>query len=241
METVNIWPPQYCIRRSQRAQSIRLSIHPAKGLELVLPIYKSEKEGLAFLNSKRAWIEKYADLLEPANIAFEAARYELPYTLELKLLASHWDVRYHHRPDLTKVKLCEMDKSLIFSGKIKDFRCCLDPARKWIKKKAKYFLPQLLQKLSQTCQLSYKQLSFRNQKTLWGSCSAKNNISLNAKLMFLPEDMVQYVLIHELCHTVHLNHSKRFWNLVSRFEPNYKSLRGELRKADQYVPKWWGG
>jgi predicted metal-dependent hydrolase len=92
--------------------------------------------------------------------------------------------------------------------------------------------------VSQEIALPFEQVTVRGQKTLWASCSAKTNISLNYKLLFLPPELVRYVFIHELCHTIHLNHSRRFWALVAEKEPRYKQLDAELNKGWIYIPAW---
>ena len=110
----------------------------------------------------------------------------------------------------------------------------------WLDKgKAKIFLAQWLHETSATTELSFTKVSIRDQKTRWGSCTPKKHINLNYKLIFLPAALAQHVLIHELCHTIHLNHSRRFWALVARHDPDYKMLDKALRKADQYIPKCW--
>lgn len=72
-------------------------------------------------------------------------------------------------------------------------------------------------------------VTFRKAKTRWGSCSNRNSISLNTALCALPQELSDYVIIHELAHIKHKNHSKEFWNLVSKYCPNYKILRQELK------------
>ena len=70
----------------------------------------------------------------------------------------------------------------------------------------------------------------RNQRTCWGSCSGKRNLSFSYKVIKLPDYLSDYVVVHETCHLKELNHSSRFWNLVSETIPDYKELRKELRK-----------
>ncbi|MEK6536597.1 MAG: M48 family metallopeptidase, partial [Actinomycetota bacterium] len=72
----------------------------------------------------------------------------------------------------------------------------------------------------------------------WGSCSPSGTISLNQKLLFLPDRLVRYVLVHELCHTAHMNHSQRFWSRVRRYEPAMAEHRRELGESWQLVPPW---
>jgi predicted metal-dependent hydrolase len=76
--------------------------------------------------------------------------------------------------------------------------------------------------------LIYKKISIRNQKTRWGSCSKTGTISFNYKIVLLPSQLADYIIVHELCHLKEMNHSRTFWDLVAQTIPDYKRLRGEL-------------
>ena len=77
---------------------------------------------------------------------------------------------------------------------------------------------------------SYKRISIRNQKTLWGSCSRNGNLQFNYKLVHLPKPLSDYIIVHELCHLVEHNHSARFWTLVAKTIPNHKEIRKQLHR-----------
>ena len=81
-------------------------------------------------------------------------------------------------------------------------------------------------------------MALRKQKTRWGSCSSLGTISLNVKLLFVEPDLVRYILIHELCHVRHMNHSKRFWKLVSAYYAPYKEAHRRLKDAWRKMPRW---
>lgn len=110
--------------------------------------------------------------------------------------------------------------------------------KSFIKNLAQQYLIPWLNDLSSSIHLPYQTASIRSQSTLWGSCTAAKKISLNVKLLFLPKVLTQYVLLHELCHTQHLNHSKRYWDLLKRFDPHCLAHRRMLRTAGQYLPHW---
>ena len=76
---------------------------------------------------------------------------------------------------------------------------------------------------------SYNRVTIKNQKTRWGSCSRKGNLNFNYKIVHLRENLVDYLIVHELCHLKEMNHSRNFWSLVSQTIPDYKKLRTELR------------
>lgn len=233
------WLPPYSLRRSTRAKYIRLTIHPAKGLEVVLPRWASEKDAIQFLEQKRDWVDSHSDLLRPDNIAYEASKFDWPDVLSLAALNEHYAIR-HQQDAGKKPRLLLEDHTLIFSGVFSDFKPCVPLVVSWVKQKAKAVLPAQLRLIAAELGFPVNRITIRAQKTLWGSCSHNANISLNAKLLFLSPEMVRYVMVHELCHTQHLNHSKQFWALVERFLPNYKTIEKALRHADKtHVPRWF--
>ncbi len=96
---------------------------------------------------------------------------------------------------------------------------------------AKRVLPDELSRLSKKHDLPFNKVTIRRSRTRWGSCSTKKNISLSCYLVLLPDHLAEYVMIHELCHTVEMNHSDRFWALVEKNTGGKsKELRAELRK-----------
>ncbi len=98
-----------------------------------------------------------------------------------------------------------------------------------LRSEAKEYLPQRTDFLANKYGFTFEKVSVRNAKTRWGSCSGKNNISLNIHLMRLPEYLSDYVILHELCHTVEKNHGKNFWALLDKVSGNAKGLDKELK------------
>lgn len=79
--------------------------------------------------------------------------------------------------------------------------------------------------------VKYNKVAIRNQKTKWGSCSQKGNLNFNYRIAFLPKEQMNYVIVHEVCHLIHFNHSKSFWSAVEKAIPNYKALSKITRRT----------
>jgi len=107
-----------------------------------------------------------------------------------------------------------------------------------VRRRAQKELPARLEELAAAHRLSFGAVAVRHQRTRWGSCSPAHAISLNLRLLFLEPELVDHVLIHELCHTRELNHSKRFWALMQIHDPDWKRHRRQIREAWRTLPRW---
>jgi len=106
-----------------------------------------------------------------------------------------------------------------------------------LKKKAKKIILPLVEDYSEIMGVIYNRVAFRTQKTRWGSCSKEGNLNFNCLLALCPEPVIRYVVVHELSHRVHMNHSKAFWQLVEEFMPDYKEHRKWLRENGEFLIK----
>ena len=97
------------------------------------------------------------------------------------------------------------------------------------KARAKKMICERVEHYNSFYNFKYNRIAIRRQSTRWGSCSGKKNLNFNYKLLFLPQEMADYVVVHELCHLQEMNHSKRFWDLVAKVFPNFKEIRKEMR------------
>lgn len=98
------------------------------------------------------------------------------------------------------------------------------------KESARALMHEKVEYFSSTYGFSYSKISVKNQKTCWGSCSKRGNLNFNYKILFLPEQAQDYIVVHELCHLKELNHSKKFWALVAEIVSDYAEIRKDLKK-----------
>lgn len=96
------------------------------------------------------------------------------------------------------------------------------------REKARRFIKQRLEYFNKYYSFSYRRVAIRNQRSLWGSCSNKRNLNFNYKIIFLPADLANYIIVHELCHLRELNHGPSFWKLVEKTMPDHKKHRRRL-------------
>ncbi len=102
-----------------------------------------------------------------------------------------------------------------------------DQALKELPPKVEYYAAKL--------GVSYGRITIRNQRTRWGSCSSKGNLNFNCLLMLTPEEVRDYVVVHELCHRIEMNHSRRFWDLVASVLPDYKENEAYLKSEGRKI------
>jgi hypothetical protein len=147
-----------------------------------------------------------------------------------------WDVSFEESQRYRRLRLVPDYPHMRFIGPAGSQQQCPALYKRLLLQQAKQLLPAVLQTLSDECGLPFSQVSFGQQKTLWGSCSSDKQIRLNAKLLYLPPRLAQYVMVHELCHTVHMHHQPDFWALVGEHLPDYRDLKRQMRQADRYIP-----
>lgn len=231
------WPPQYTIRRSKRASSASLRLCPGQGLEVVVPLKKRTFDVAEFVETHRDWIIKHAHKLK---IELHEARDDtvLPDSFYLPCIDLEIQCLYRPIASARRVTMQVTDNKFIFYGRVDSFKACVPLITAALKIHAKNHFEKWLRALAEECGFTFEKLSIRNQRTVWGSCTVQKHIQLNYKILFLPAALARYILIHELCHTVHMNHSKSFWQLVSRHVPDFKYQVRALREADQFIPRW---
>ncbi|TSC85112.1 MAG: hypothetical protein G01um101413_496 [Parcubacteria group bacterium Gr01-1014_13] len=98
-----------------------------------------------------------------------------------------------------------------------------------LKHEARILVKEKINQINQVYNFSFNRISIKNHKSRWGSCSKKGNLNFNYKIIHLPVELAEYIIAHELCHLKELNHSSKFWTLVSKTIPDYKTRRRKLK------------
>ncbi len=202
------------IIKSARAKNIKLKVRPSGVVELVLPKRVSLKNGLAFLQSEQGWIANAVKDIEP-SVAFEDGAV-------IPILGKPHTIC--HTPH-SKRGVWAADGKILVSG---DLPHLPRRVRDWIRREAKI---QLTLKTTYYCSLidePVRRITIRDQKSRWGSCSSAGNLNFSWRLFLMPEEVLSYVVAHEVAHLRHLNHKKEFWDLTEKLFP-------EMERAKKWI------
>ena len=215
----------YTIKRSANAKHVRLEVRPETGLTVVVPKSYDIRQVTHLLEAKKGWIlsklAKYGNLRPPATENELRSGDAIPYLgRDLQV------VRRQNRGDTDSVRL-ERNR-LVVSLRAGKGRLEL-VLEQWYRMQAATLIRGKADELSVRLGLTYNRLIIRGQKTRWGSCSHKGNLSFNWKLIMVPEPVIDYVIVHELAHLEEMNHTKRFWELVGKHCPQWRDHRKWLK------------
>ncbi|HTC51562.1 MAG TPA: SprT family zinc-dependent metalloprotease [Steroidobacteraceae bacterium] len=230
----------WVVRESRRARRLAVRVHRTGRVEVVVPPRTSQAMVSAFLSEHRDWIEtrRLAALRQrPPETPFPPPRIALPGVYE------SW--RVHLAGGTGRVRIREPQEKeqpgeelLVVCGEIGAPQRLKEALRRWLMGRAQLVLADHLADCAREFGFSYRSLSIRRQRTRWGSCSVRGTISLNCCILFQPPEVLRYLLIHELAHTRHMNHSRAFWECVAGCCPDYRQLDRQLLDGWRRVPSW---
>jgi predicted metal-dependent hydrolase len=224
------------VRESRRARNLRIQVFPHGGVEIVVPPRTSKRAIKNFIDEHREWIDKTrAEFLQRRQ-----GEKLLPDEILLQATGETLRVGYFsvEKSSREKSRVKQNGDDLLVFVANKTPEDVWPALQSWLKRKARNHLSASLTELSRETKLFPSGLQVRLQKTRWGSCSPRGTLSLNAAVLLRPPEELRYVIIHELCHLKHMNHSRRFWQLVERYEPDYQAIDRQLAAAWDTTPLW---
>jgi predicted metal-dependent hydrolase len=225
---------QWELRVSRRVRYARLQIKPFGGLEVVIPPRFPRHQVPDLVAKHAVWARR--QLNRQAQLRQSV---QLPSHITLAFDNSSTQVIYTADPLQMNFDLFAEQSAEKIVIAADGQRERISELRNWVRRRARESFPALLKEISTQTGLGFNRLSIRSQKTRWGSCSIRGNISLNDQLLFMPATTVRYLMIHELCHTRHLNHSKAFWTLVEHHCADYRRHEQLLGDSRSLVPDWF--
>ncbi len=213
------------VREHPRARRWRISVSHQNGLVVTIPAGFDRTRIPAVLEQNRDWIERVL-----RRFPMKAEPYRPPERLTLSAVGEEWLIEYE-AGNPRRVELARHgDRTLRVSGAVAREGLVRRVLERWLVLQGRRHLIPWLYRTASEGGFPVRDVRVRAQRTLWGSCSRCNTISLNARLLFVPSDLVQYVLIHELVHIRHPNHSRAFWQSVATYVPDYGDKVRELRR-----------
>ncbi len=224
----------WLVRESERARRLTVRVFHSGRVEVVVPSRTSARAVERFIERHRTWIERKRE--EAKRRAAPPGPFPPP-RIELPACNESWRVHLAggaHRARLLR----SADGLLTIAGNATDVHAVRLLLRRWLMERAREFLAPTLHECSRELGFEFERALVRRQRTRWGSCSTRGTISLNCCLLFQRPSVVRYLLIHELVHTLHMNHSHSFWQRVARHCPEYSSLDRELLDGWRRVPSW---
>ncbi len=210
------------IKRSRR-KSLTLSLNAAGDITIKAPHYFLKRDIQHFILKQSDWITKRL-LLSRENIrhfSFTTGSY-IPY-MGTELLLQEGS----HKRGIIK------DKNLIFLPK--NDKTPESELIKWYRNSARETLAKYVNYYTELMGIEYNKIFIKAQKSRWGSCSGKGNLNFNWKIILTSEELIKYLVIHEVCHLIEMNHSINFWQLVERYDPLYRKNRKDLQKYGYYL------
>jgi len=229
--------PGFDIRESARARRLAIKVYPRGRVEVVVPRRTRPRDVESFVNDNSEWIRRAR---ESFAIKHPPEPFALPDSVALSALGQVISVHYTPEDGAKSVRFRAKREKVALSGQVSNEKLCIKALMRWLASTARKQLEPRLRALSELTGTPFNKLQVRAQRTCWGSRSGSGTISLNLCLLFLEPELVRYLMIHELCHGRHMNHSKSFWRFVSKFEPDYKKLDRELTECWNRVPSWLG-
>jgi predicted metal-dependent hydrolase len=233
----------YTIRVSSSAKGARLRVSAREGLVVTIPEGFDEARVPEIVASKRAWVHEAERRIEAQRKFLQVGtEWHRPDTMTLRAIDQVWAVEYRQTTSERVAAVERPGQRLLVFGATDDSFLVQEALRRWLHRQAHQALEPMVRLVAELHEFSPRALAVRSQRKRWGSCSSRATISLNSRLMFLPDRLVRYVVLHELAHTVELNHSARFWATLAHAAPDYRERDAELREAWRLIPDWaWFG
>jgi len=213
----------FIFKRSSRARNLRIQVSLGSEVEVIAPNRVTELTIFQFIQEKQNWIlnklahfDKFGD--------FRKENDEVYYLGQIYKISN----------------IPGTSNSVHFDGESFNLNYHVNSKPKhvledWFRNEARINIKSMVKELAEEYKLEYNRISIKEQKTRWGSCSKQGNLNFNFKLMMAPEAVIRYVIIHELTHLTHMNHSRNFWRLLAERCPEYQTHIRWLKRHGSFL------
>ncbi len=219
---------KYIVNRRKR-KTIGISITIDEGLKIATPLHLTERQIQEVIQKKASWILKKLDALEK----LDTTKKEYENGEKFLYLGKEYILNKIKISDMVMPRIDIEDTHIMIYGS-SDTLAQKNMMKKiiisWYIEQANHILPERMKLLCEKTKIYPEKVRIKDQRSRFGSCSTKRNINLNWRLIMAPMEVLDYVIVHELCHLNEMNHSKAFWALVESIVPEYKKHREWLKK-----------
>lgn len=223
-QIINIDDIEVEVRFCRRSRYIKL--RAASKIELVIPANVSLQRAQEFLFSKKLWVKTQYLKLK----AKQPEEYK-----KICIFGDEYQIITQNNEINEPIKLAE---NILYISKVIPEEKIALTIRIWLKKIFKSKIQALVKNYADQLGVHYTKLVVKDTKSRWGSCSSSGTISLSWRLILAPKPVLDYVIIHELCHLKEMNHSAKFWLLVRNMMPNYIEPRSWLKQNGKFLHHW---
>ncbi len=230
--------PTYSVRTSTRARYAHLTVSPRDGVVVVVPRRFDRSRIPELVASRAEWIRRAERRIERERASVVSDDRERPASVELRAVGESWRVEYAPGDQAAVVVRARPGAVLVVSGTTDDAPQVAAGLARWLVARTRADVVPWLVDLAGAHGLRVSGTSVRAQRSRWASCSSAGRVSLSRNLLFLPRELAEHVLLHEICHLRELSHSPRFWRLLESVDPATATRRRDLLHAWKYVPGW---
>jgi predicted metal-dependent hydrolase len=225
-------PFEYSLKKHKSTKNLKIKIDSNGAVVVVSPPFIPKFLIEKFVSKHQDWV------IEHSKIQLRQPKFNTPEFVYI------FGKKYYKKLEFSLKKQIGMytqGENLIFNpitepkietkaDKIKWDKKFQEKLEIFLKNTAKHYIISRTFKIAEKMGLKFNKITLRKQKTRWGSCSNQKNLNFNWQLIYFDTQIIDYVIIHELAHLVHMNHSQKFWNLVEKFDPEYKKRVGWLKR-----------
>lgn len=208
-------------------KTISLRITDSGGILISAPLFMKDKDIKEFIVSKKEWISGRIRLVSQRKD--NAGSYEDG----IKYLDETYAVCVYETASSTAKVIFDSNKFNVFiPNNLKEFKnkAIGELLEGWYRQRSRVMFEERVKYYGDRLKVHPERIAVKDQKTRWGSCSSKGNINFNYRIIMAPLYIVDYLVVHELCHLIELNHSKAFWDLVEGILPNYRQCMDWLKE-----------
>ena len=216
---------QYVRRINPRARSLKLQISPEGQVLVTTPKFVPEFLVKRFVSSHQGWITENLAKIELKKKEFALQKDTLLYFGETYALMTNLNAK-----EKIGVKVDQNNKQIIVNPVSTTQASIRKSVLRFLEKTLHNYVLDKVERLSKKMNIAVNKITFKRQSTRWGSCSSLGNLNFNWQLVHAPQPVIDYVIVHELAHRQHMDHSPAFWRFVEQFDPEYRLHRGWLKR-----------